>query len=83
MHDLHLANTIVKLAREHAHQRGAVKVKKIFIELGDIIEHNENITSENLKYNINLLLPDADVIIKKIPGHNWILKEIEMQGENS
>lgn len=78
MHDLHLANTIVKLAREHARQRGAVKVKKIFIELGDIIEHSENITPENLKYNINLLLPDVDVIIKKINGPNWKINEIEI-----
>lgn len=73
MHDLHLANQIVKLAQEHA--RGK-KIKDIAIELGDIFEHGENITPKNLKYNINLLLPDANVKIKKINGNIWKLVEI-------
>lgn len=75
MHDLHLANQIVKLAQEHA--KGE-KIKSIFIELGDILEHGENIAPENLKYNINLLLPDIEVKIKKINGDFWNLKEVEI-----
>ena len=73
MHDLHLANQIVELARQRA--RGK-KIKSIAIELGDILEHGENITPENLRYNINLLLPDANVQIDKIEGDSWRLKEI-------
>jgi hypothetical protein len=76
MHDLHLANQITKLAKEHAEGK---KIKSVFIELGDIIEHGENIAPENLKYNINLLLPDAEVKIKRIVGNNWKLKEIETE----
>jgi predicted transcriptional regulator len=75
MHDLHLANQIVKLARKHAKGR---PVKTISLELGDILEHGENITSENLKYNINLLLPDVSVNIKKIEGDSWRLIEINI-----
>jgi Zn finger protein HypA/HybF involved in hydrogenase expression len=75
MHDLHLANQIAKLAKEHAKGK---KIKSVAIELGDILEHGENITPENLKYNINLILPGAKVIIKKIKGSNWQLKEIQV-----
>lgn len=75
MHDLHLANQIVKLTKEHAKGK---KIIKIGIELGDIFEHGENIAPENLKYNINLLLPDTDVEINKIKGNIWKLTEIEI-----
>lgn len=75
MHDLHLANQIVKLAKKYA---GGKPIKSIAIELGDILEHGENITAENLRYNINLLLSNIDVIIKKINGPNWKITEIEI-----
>ncbi|MBI4709438.1 MAG: hypothetical protein HY764_04520 [Candidatus Portnoybacteria bacterium] len=76
MHDFHLANQIVKIAKEHAQKNGLLKVNKIVIELGDIIEHGENISPENLKYNINLLLP-CEVEVKKIEGDRWRLVSIE------
>lgn len=75
MHDLHLANQIAKLAKEYAKGK---KIIKIAIELGDIFEHGENITPENLKYNINLLLPDTNISITKIKNNTWKLKEIEV-----
>jgi Zn finger protein HypA/HybF involved in hydrogenase expression len=75
MHDLHLANQIVNLAKEYAHGR---KIKSIAIELGDIFEHGENITLENLNYNIRLLLPATKVEIKRIKNEEWRLKEIEI-----
>ena len=75
MHDLHLADQIVKIAIEHAKGK---KIKSIAVELGDILEHGENITPENLKYNINLILPDTLVIIAKIKGHSWRLNEIDI-----
>jgi Zn finger protein HypA/HybF involved in hydrogenase expression len=76
MHDLHLANQIVKIAQKKANGE---KIKSISLELGDILEHGENITPKNLKYNINLLLPAAEVMIKKITGNSWKLKEIETE----
>ncbi|MBI4812046.1 hypothetical protein HY798_01150 [Candidatus Falkowbacteria bacterium] len=74
MHDLYLANQIVKLAKEHAMGE---KIKKIAIELGDIFEHGENVTSKNLKYNINLILPRVTIKIKRVKSDQWRLKEIE------
>jgi len=71
-----LANEIVNIAREHAQKNGLLKITKIMIELGDIIEHGENISAENLRYNINLLLP-CNVIIKKVKGDKWKLESIE------
>jgi len=49
MHDLHLANQIVEIAKEYAKGR---KIKSIAVELGDIFEHGENITPENLAYKL-------------------------------
>jgi len=77
MHDFHLANAIVKIAKEEARQNGLSKIKEIKIELGDIIEHGESISPENLKYNINLLMPNIEVKIHQVKGNVWKLKEIE------
>lgn len=76
MHDFHLANQIVKIAKEYAAKNNLSQINKITIELGEIVEHGENIQSENLRYNINLLLP-CQVEIKKIPGNKWKLIAIE------
>lgn len=78
MHDFHLADQIVKLAKEYADKNGLAKVNKIVIELGSIIEHGENITPENLEFNIKLMLPEVKtVIITNIPGDSWKLVSIE------
>lgn len=77
MHDFHLANQIVKLAQDYAAKHNLKKIKKISIELGSIVEHGEVIKPENLKYNINLLLPEVDVEIKSIKGDKWKLISIE------
>ena len=76
MHDFHLADQIVKITKEHARKHNLAQVRKIVIELGDIVEHNEAIAPENLKYNINLLMP-CEVKIKKVKGDNWKLVSIE------
>lgn len=76
MHDFHLANEIVKIVQEHARQKGLLKINKIMIELGSIIEHGESISKENLRYNINLLLP-CKVEIKEIKGDKWRLVSID------
>jgi Zn finger protein HypA/HybF involved in hydrogenase expression len=77
MHDFHLANEIVKIAGEEARKNGLLKITKVVVELGDIVEHGESISSENLKYNINLLMPDLKVQVRRIKGNTWKLKEIE------
>ena len=76
MHDFHLANEIVKIAKEHARKNGLSKIAKIVVELGDIIEHRENISPENLKYNIGLLM-SCEVAVRKIRGNEWRLVSIE------
>ncbi|OGZ33934.1 MAG: hypothetical protein A2Y98_00470 [Candidatus Portnoybacteria bacterium RBG_19FT_COMBO_36_7] len=77
MHDFHLANEIVKVAQEEARQNGLSKIKEIVVELGNIIEHGESVSPKNLKYNINLLMPNIKVKIHRIKGSAWKLKEIE------
>jgi len=76
MHDFHLANQIVKIAKDHAKKHGLLKIKKIVVELGSIIEHGEAISPENLKYNINLLMP-CKVQVKRIKGNRWRLVSVE------
>ena len=77
MHDFHLANQIVKIAQEYAQKNSLKKIKKIVIELGDIVEHGENISLESLEYNIKLLMPVEKVEITTIPGDSWKLVNIE------
>ena len=78
MHDFHLANQIVRIVQEYARKNHLKKIKKISIELGEIIEHGENIKPENLRYNIRLLMPTR-VEIKKVRGDSWKLISIEGQ----
>ena len=77
MHDFHLANQIVKTIKKYAAKNNLSQIKKIVIELGDIAEHRENITAENLEYNIRLLMPVEKIKIKKIEGDVWKLVSIE------
>jgi len=77
MHDFHLANQIVKIAKEHAAKNNLSQITKIVIELGEIIEHGESILPANLEYNIKLLLPVEAIEITTIPGDNWKLVSIE------
>ena len=77
MHDFHFANQIVKTAQDYAARHNLSQITKIVIELGDIAQHQENITSANLEYNIKLLMPVEEVEIKKINGDMWKLISIE------
>lgn len=77
MHDFHLADQIVKLAKEHAAKNNLSRITEIVIELGDIIEHGEGIRPENLKYNIKLLMPVKSVKIKRTRGDSWRLVSID------
>ncbi|MDD2753834.1 MAG: hypothetical protein PHT44_04470 [Candidatus Portnoybacteria bacterium] len=77
MHDFHLANQIVQTAKDYAAANNLSQIKKIVVELGDIAEHQENITLDNLAYNINLLMPIEKVEVKKVKGDEWKLISIE------
>lgn len=83
MHDLHLANKIYKLVLGEAQKNKLSQVKRIVIELGSIIEHDEEVNARNLKFNIqtlarNGLAEEAKIeIIKKDKGNFWRLVEIE------
>lgn len=78
MHDLHLANQIVNLARDYAREHGIFEIKKIKIALGGVREHSAAVSSENLEFNIKLLLGDnVKVEIDEMEGEGWNVEEIE------
>jgi len=82
MHDVHLAQQILKTVLEYAQKNGFKKVKKIELELGSILEHDEVISPENLIFNFKLLskntiAENAEMDIKKIEGDSWKLISIE------
>lgn len=82
MHDFHLADTILKTVLEYAEKNGFKKIKKIELELGSILEHDEVISSENLIFNFKLLSKNtiaqsAELNIKSITGDSWKLVSID------
>jgi Zn finger protein HypA/HybF involved in hydrogenase expression len=82
MHDLHAADQILKLVLDKANENKMMKVKKILLELGSVVEHGEEINAENLVFNLKLLAKntparDLEVEIKKVKGDTWKLVEIE------
>lgn len=82
MHDLHAADQILKLVLAKAIENKLLKVKKIVIELGSMVEHGQDIDPDNLAFNIKLLARstparDLEVITKKVKGFGWKLVEIE------
>ena len=85
MHDWHLADTIFKTILDHADKNGLKNVKNIELELGSILEHGDEISPENLSFNLKLmaeksLAENLEVKIKKIKGDSW--KLISIEGEN-
>jgi Zn finger protein HypA/HybF involved in hydrogenase expression len=82
MHDLHEANKILKLILEKAKEAKLKKVNKIVIGLGQIVEHGQTITAENLKFNLNLIsegsiAQGAEVVVNNSKNDHWKLVEIE------
>ncbi|MCX6745595.1 MAG: hydrogenase/urease maturation nickel metallochaperone HypA [Candidatus Parcubacteria bacterium] len=82
MHDLHLANQILKVILDYAQKNKLKKVKGAVIELGQITEHGSEIAPENLEFNLKMLAKETlangiDVKINKIKSNDWVLKEIE------
>ena len=82
MHDLHLANQIMKIILEYAQKNKLKKVTGAVIELGEITEHGAEIAPENLEFNLKMLAQKTlaeglNVDISKVKGDIWILKEIQ------
>jgi len=82
MHDLYLAQEILKTVLEYAQKNGFKKIKRVEIELGSLVDHNEEILPENLIFNFKNLSKDtiaesAELEIKKVEGENWKLLAIE------
>ncbi|MFZ5365637.1 MAG: hydrogenase/urease maturation nickel metallochaperone HypA [Patescibacteria group bacterium] len=83
MHDLHLADKIHRLILEKAQQNNFKRVSEVVIELGFIKEHGQDISPENLEFNLKLLnentiAENAVITIIKVKGQEnyWTLKEI-------
>ncbi len=82
MHDIHLVNKLLKAVVEVAEKNNLKEVNLIEIELGEIVEHGERISPENLEFNFKLLskgsiAEKAKLDIKSVEGDSWKLKSIE------
>ena len=80
MHDIHLADKIIEICQEKAQGK---EVKRVVINLGKIIEHEEEINPENLKFNLKLLsknsnLRNAKFEINQIKGDSFEVEYIEI-----
>lgn len=81
MHDLHVADKIHKLVLEQAKKNNLNQVKSILIDLGSVIEHGADISSENLEFNLqmlsrNTIAEGSKVKINKVDGNSWELISI-------
>ncbi|MBU1179807.1 hydrogenase maturation nickel metallochaperone HypA [Patescibacteria group bacterium] len=61
MHDLHLADKILRQIFQFAKTNNLQKIKSAYIKIGDIFEHGETISPENLKFNLMMLSKDTPV----------------------
>ena len=82
MHDLLAAQDIVKAAIFEAKKKNLKKITKLVIEMGEVIDHGEAISRENLEFNLkivaqNTLAKNAQVVLKKIDEPQVRLVEIE------
>ena len=81
MHDLIAAQDIVKKAIDTANKNKLKKITKISVKLGKIIEHNQEITPENLRFNFelvkrNTIAEKARLEIKKVQGKTITIAEV-------
>ncbi|MFA6098600.1 MAG: hydrogenase/urease maturation nickel metallochaperone HypA [Patescibacteria group bacterium] len=82
MHDLIAAQDIVKTALEIAKKNKLKKITRITVKLGKIIEHNQELSSENLQFNFelvkrNTLAENALLMIKKGKGRELSITVVE------
>ncbi len=81
MHELHAADKILNQTIEFGKQKKLIKIIRILIYLGTVIEHGEEINPRYLRYNFENLskgtiAEDAKLDIKKIKGDFIEIKEI-------
>lgn len=55
MHDLHAADRILKKVLEFGRSKKLSKITDIYVDLGRIVEHGEEISPNNFKFNIKNL----------------------------
>lgn len=82
MHDLMAAQELLKKALEVARAKKLKKITKIVVELGTVVDHDEKITEENISFNLKNLAAGteaegAEVVVNKVVGNHYTLKEIE------
>ena len=84
MHDLVAAQDIIKAALATAKENKLKTVDKVTVRLGTIVEHNQELSPENLLFNFNLVKKNtiaekAKLAIK--PGQGRELTITEVQGK--
>jgi Zn finger protein HypA/HybF involved in hydrogenase expression len=82
MHDLHLADKILKTTLEVAKKNNLKEVVVVEINLGEVVEHGERVLPENLTFNFQLLAKDtsaekAKLKVNSVEGDSWELVSIE------
>ena len=85
MHDIHLADKIIKKVLEFAKENKLSKVEKVDIKIGNILEHGELISPEGLNFNLKLLaketiLQNAEFIIERC-DRKGEYEIVEIEGE--
>ena len=55
MHDLHAANRILKKVLEFGASKKLTKITDIHVDLGTVIEHGEEISPDNFRFNLEQL----------------------------
>ena len=85
-----LAKEIVGKLSEIVLAKKIKKIKKVYIEIGQIAmahdghaEHTEDISIENLRFGLKSIakegvFKDTEFFIAKVPGDNWKIVDIEV-----
>lgn len=84
MHDLHLADKILRQILDYGVKNNLKKITDARIKIGEILEHEELVSPENLSFNLAMLsrgtaAEDANFDIKKI-GEAGKYEIIEIEG---
>ena len=82
MHDLYAAQDILEAAKKTAKSKKLKIITKLVIELGQIEDHGDVISEENLRFNLQLLskntvAQDAKVVIHRTKSQQCVLAELE------
>ena len=90
MHDFILAKEILDELKNISSEKNIRDIKKVRIEIGQVslahdgyAEHMEDISEENLRFGLenitkNTPLQETLFEIKKIPGENWKITDMEV-----